>query len=197
MLAIRVGTLIDGHGGEPLSDAVVLVDGDKISQVSSAQEVEIPPGAEVLDAGDKTLLPGLVDAHVHIHTPGGPSANYALAEAREFEGTIALRAYSYGLQSLRMGFTSLRSMASPGLRRRCPAQRHRRGYRTGSSSASGGSGAEPHRWAHGQALLVTGGDDCRPYRGLRRTLGVPQSGPDPDQVGGGPYQDQCLRGQRP
>ncbi len=113
MLAIRAGTLIDGHGGEPLNDVIVLVDGDKISQVGLAAEVEIPPDAEILDAGDKTLLPGLVDSHVHIHTPGGPSDNYALAEAIEFEGTIALRAYSYGLQSLRMGFTSLRSMASP------------------------------------------------------------------------------------
>ena len=113
MLAIRAGTLIDGHGSEPVSDAVVLVDGDKISQVGLAAEVEIPPGSEIVDAGGKTLLPGLVDAHVHIHTPGGPTDNYALAEAAQFEGTIALRAYSYGLQALRMGFTSLRSMASP------------------------------------------------------------------------------------
>jgi imidazolonepropionase-like amidohydrolase len=113
MLAIRAGTLIDGRGGEPLSDAVVLVDGEKISQAGLAREVEIPLDAEVVDASDKTLLPGLVDSHVHIHTPGGPTENYALAEAREFEGTIALRAYSYGLQALRMGFTTLRSLGSP------------------------------------------------------------------------------------
>ena len=113
MLAIRAGTLIDGHGGAPFTDAVILVNGDKISQVGPARQIEIPPEVEVLDAGDKTLLPGLVDAHVHIHTPGGPSANYALAEASQFEATIALRACGYGLQALRMGFTSLRSMASP------------------------------------------------------------------------------------
>jgi imidazolonepropionase-like amidohydrolase len=114
MLAIRVGTLIDGCGGEPVNDAVVLVEGDRISQVGPVRQIEIPPNAEVIDAGAKTLLPGLIDAHVHIHTPGGSTDNYALAEARQFEGMIALRAYSYGMQALRMGFTSLRSVGSPG-----------------------------------------------------------------------------------
>jgi imidazolonepropionase-like amidohydrolase len=58
-------------------------------------------------------MPGLVDAHVHIHTPGGAIANYALAEAQEFQGTLALQAYSYARCDLEMGFTALRSVHSP------------------------------------------------------------------------------------
>ncbi len=113
MLAIRAGQLIDGYGEEPRRDAVVLVEGEKIAQVGPAQEIAVPPGAKIVDASDKTVLPGMVDAHVHIHTPGGPTDNYALAHLKELQGVLALRAYTYGLRALRMGFTSLRSLGSP------------------------------------------------------------------------------------
>jgi len=113
MLAIRAGKLIDGSGNEPLRDAVVLVEGEKILQVGLDREVETPAGAEVLDASGVTVMPGMVDAHVHIHTPGGPTDNYALAEASQFEGALALRACNYALRSLRAGFTTLRSLGSP------------------------------------------------------------------------------------
>lgn len=113
MLAIRAGTLIDGTGGEPLQDVVVLVEDQRIQSVGPAQAVEIPADATVVDASDKTVLPGLVDAHVHIHTPGGPIDNYALAQLQEYQGTLSLRAYTYGLRDLRMGYTTLRSVSSP------------------------------------------------------------------------------------
>lgn len=113
MLAIYAGTLIDGRGGEPVSDGRILLDGERIAAVGSAAQVEVPPQTEILDARDKTVMPGMVDAHVHIHTPGGPTDNYALAEARELEGTLALRALNYSLRSLHAGFTTLRSMGSP------------------------------------------------------------------------------------
>lgn len=113
MLAIRAGTLIDGTGGEPRQDVVVLVEDQRITAVGPAQEMEIPPNAEVVDVSDKTVLPGLVDAHVHIHTPGGPVDNYALAQLQKYQGALSLRAYTYGLKDLRMGFTTLRSLSSP------------------------------------------------------------------------------------
>jgi len=66
MIAIRGPRLIDGRGAEPLDDAVVLIEGNKIVKVGQSRKVEVPPEAEVLDATGKTVLPGLIDAHVHM-----------------------------------------------------------------------------------------------------------------------------------
>jgi len=66
MIAIRGGKLIDGTGAEPVDDAVVLIEENKIVGLGQQGEIEIPPDAEVLDATGKTVMPGLIDAHVHI-----------------------------------------------------------------------------------------------------------------------------------
>lgn len=66
MIAIQGGRLIDGTGAEPVDNAVVLIEEGKILGVGQQGEVEIPPDAEVVDATGKTVLPGLIDAHVHI-----------------------------------------------------------------------------------------------------------------------------------
>ena len=115
MLAIHAGQLIDGNGGAPLRDAVVLVEGKRILQVGAEQAVQVPPDAEVYDASDKTLMPGMVDAHVHIHTPGGLTRGRGtpLDQVAQPPGTLVLRAWSYAQQNLAMGFTTLRSVSSP------------------------------------------------------------------------------------
>ena len=66
VLAIKAGLLIDGDGGVPIKDAVVLIEGKKITAVGPAAMVTIPKGAEIIDASDRTVMPGLIDAHVHI-----------------------------------------------------------------------------------------------------------------------------------
>ena len=60
--------LIDGHGGEPVDDAAVLVEGNKISKVGKTADFgESPNGnMRVLDLGGKTLMPGLIEGHFHI-----------------------------------------------------------------------------------------------------------------------------------
>jgi imidazolonepropionase-like amidohydrolase len=57
--------VIDGTGANPIPNASVLVDGDRIAHVGPAAELPIPPGAAVLDAGGGTILPGIVDSHAH------------------------------------------------------------------------------------------------------------------------------------
>ena len=59
-------TLIDGRGGAPLLDAAVVVRGERIVAVGKRGSVNIPAGAEVIDAKGLTLLPGLIDSHFHI-----------------------------------------------------------------------------------------------------------------------------------
>jgi imidazolonepropionase-like amidohydrolase len=78
----------------------------------SAQEVA--SGGDVIDASLFTVLPGLVDAHTHIHTPGGATDNYALAQLKGTMATLALETYSHVLKDLSMGYTALRSLSSPG-----------------------------------------------------------------------------------
>ena len=66
VIAIVGATLIDGRGGPPVSDVVVIVKGERIEAVGNRASVKIPPGAEIVDAKGLTLLPGLIDSHFHI-----------------------------------------------------------------------------------------------------------------------------------
>lgn len=65
LLALIGGTLIDGNGGAPLRDAIVLINGDRIIEVGDRSRVVVPPGAKVIETTGKYILPGLIDAHVH------------------------------------------------------------------------------------------------------------------------------------
>ena len=69
-LAIVGGYLIDGHEGPPVRNSVVLVDGAKIVAVGTIDSLKVPPGAKVIDAAGYTVMPGLIDSHVHIDTLG-------------------------------------------------------------------------------------------------------------------------------
>jgi imidazolonepropionase-like amidohydrolase len=62
---IEVGLLIDGSGGEPMKDAVIVIEGKRVRAVGKKGAVNIPRGARVIQAGDKTAFPGLIDSHVH------------------------------------------------------------------------------------------------------------------------------------
>ena len=66
LIAIVGATLIDGRGGPPIADSVVVVKGEQIIAVGDRAALVIPPGAEIVDAKGLTLLPGLIDSHFHI-----------------------------------------------------------------------------------------------------------------------------------
>ena len=65
---IKAARLIDGKGGPPLERGAVLMEGDRIKAVGTEEAVVAPEGAQVkeYDYGDKTVLPGLIDCHVHL-----------------------------------------------------------------------------------------------------------------------------------
>jgi imidazolonepropionase-like amidohydrolase len=65
-IAITGVRLIDGSGGDPLERATVILDGDRIDAVGRAADVKIPKDAVVIEAEGMTLLPGLIDCHVHV-----------------------------------------------------------------------------------------------------------------------------------
>ena len=67
ILVIEGGTLIDGNGGAPVRDALIIIQGNKIAAVSRKGQTSYPAGAQVLRADGKFIVPGLMDAHCHYY----------------------------------------------------------------------------------------------------------------------------------
>jgi imidazolonepropionase-like amidohydrolase len=69
-VALVGATVIDGSGGEPIADAVVVLRADRIEAVGPRASVRIPRGARVVDVSGRWITPGLIDAHVHFFQSG-------------------------------------------------------------------------------------------------------------------------------
>src|SRR5579864_897151 len=70
--AIIGAVLIDGNGGPPITDSVVVVSGSRIRAAGARANVPIPAEADKINGAGKFLTPGLIDLHVHLGTRGGP-----------------------------------------------------------------------------------------------------------------------------
>ena len=109
--ALVGGRLIDGYGGAPLPDSVVLIDGERITAVGRQGEVPIPDGAEVISTEGMDVLPGLWDNHVHLMIVG--HADYDHWDRTYpplFRSTIMPAA---ARQLLLAGVTSARDLGAP------------------------------------------------------------------------------------
>jgi imidazolonepropionase-like amidohydrolase len=106
-VAIRAARLIDGKGGPPLTNAVVLVEGDRITQVGS--QLSVPTGTDVIDLGNATLLPGLIDCHTHLTMQPG---NYYDDLFRRTPIDYAVVAHIYARRTLDAGFTTVRDVGA-------------------------------------------------------------------------------------
>ena len=98
--------MIDGTGGTPLSDAAVVVDGQRIEAVGPRDTVAIPPGAEMVDLSGMTLLPGLIDCHDHLGHTG-----YGLMDRWELDAPASLRHIRTAQvlkDTLDMGYTAVK-----------------------------------------------------------------------------------------
>ena len=71
-IAVRAGRLFDSKSGQVLTRQVVLISGDRITEVGPEGQVKIPAGAQVVDLSRATVLPGLIDAHTHKFNNRGP-----------------------------------------------------------------------------------------------------------------------------
>ena len=106
MKAITGAMMIDGSGGAPVANAVVLIDDGEITAVGTTQAVQIPEGVEVIDAAGLTLMPGLIDTHDHL-----ASFSYEIASRwgiTEPRSTRHLRIASVLKQTLDSGYTAVR-----------------------------------------------------------------------------------------
>src|SRR3989442_15365588 len=70
--AIIGAVLIDGNGGPPITDSVVVISGSRIRAAGLRANVPIPAGSDKINGSGKFLTPGLIDLHVHLGARGGP-----------------------------------------------------------------------------------------------------------------------------
>lgn len=70
IVALKGGRIIDGRGGAPVIDGVVVMKGDRIVAVGNEADTPIPESARIIDTNGKTIMPGLIDIHVHFDILG-------------------------------------------------------------------------------------------------------------------------------
>jgi len=112
---VRAARMLDVRAGKVVPNAVVVIEGERISAVGAG--VAIPQGAEVIELGDATLMPGLIDCHTHLMDrsdhPGDPNS-YAIDLLTKSQAYRALEGAADARVTLRAGFTSVRDVESEG-----------------------------------------------------------------------------------
>lgn len=110
VVAIRAGTLIDGTGAAPVRNAVIVIRGDRIEAVGPS--VRVPAGARVIDLSRYTVLPGFIDAHVHLASRPLGVGDFVHRGVTDDEGDDALWGVADARATLLAGFTTVRDVGS-------------------------------------------------------------------------------------
>ena len=109
--ALVGGTLIDGHGGPPLRNSVIIVRGDRIEAVGQVGKLAVPAGADVISTEGMSVLPGLWDMHVHLMING--HADYAHWDRTYPSLFASVIMPASAKQLLLAGITSARDLGAP------------------------------------------------------------------------------------
>jgi imidazolonepropionase-like amidohydrolase len=108
--AIRAAQLLDVKSGALINNAVVLIEGERISAVGAG--LPIPSGAIVIDLGNMTIMPGLIDSHTHLlSSSDGDYGKMLLTKSQAYR---ALEGASNARRTLLAGFTSVRDVENEG-----------------------------------------------------------------------------------
>jgi len=108
-IAIKAARLFDGTSDQVTRNAVIVVQGNRITSIGG----DVPANAQVIDLGDATLLPGFIDAHVHLTMESGPNFyldffNSVMRQPAE----QALLATTYARKTIEAGFTTVRNVGA-------------------------------------------------------------------------------------
>ncbi len=108
-VAVRAGRLFDSKTGQMLTKQVVLIQGERITDVGPEDRIKIPEGAQVIDLSQATILPGLIDGHTHIYD--SLSAGARVNTSKEAWTIMAVKE---ARTDLRAGFTAARDVGTHG-----------------------------------------------------------------------------------
>jgi imidazolonepropionase-like amidohydrolase len=145
VIVLHAARLLDVEAGKIITPGEVLVDGERIAEAGAS--VKRPTGAEVVDLGDTTLLPGLIDAHIHLFLHPGHE------DAQTFEESVPQRTIAALLAAhddLMAGFTAERDMGTEGAGSADTAVRH---------AINGGRIPGPRLRISGNAIDILGGHE--------------------------------------
>ncbi len=104
------GTVIDGIHEEPIKKGVVIIEGNKITDVGEESSINIPKGAELIEG--KTIMPGMIDCHLHFCLNG--EADFGKLILETTMPMYGIRATVYAKRDIEAGFTTVREVGSPG-----------------------------------------------------------------------------------
>ncbi len=156
-IVLHAARLLDVKTGRILKPGEILVEGDRIAEVGTS--VKHPAGAEIIDLGDRTLLPGLIDAHIHLFLHPGAEDLQTVQESvpqRTITATLAAR------DDLMAGFTAERDMGTEGAGSADTAVRN---------AIDEGSIPGPRLRISGNAINILGGhEDAIGYNPEQRVL---------------------------
>jgi imidazolonepropionase-like amidohydrolase len=156
-IVLHAARLLDVKNGRLIKPGEILVQGERIIEVGTS--VKHPAGAEVIDLGDRTLLPGLIDAHVHLFLHPGAEDLQTVQESvpqRTITATLAAR------EDLMAGFTAERDMGTEGAGSADTAVR---------DAIDGGTIPGPRLRISGNAINILGGhEDAIGYNPAQRVL---------------------------
>ncbi|HKS28366.1 MAG TPA: amidohydrolase family protein [Pyrinomonadaceae bacterium] len=116
--ALRAARMIDVKTGTVVNNAVILIEGGRVKQAGA--NVAVPAGAEVIDLGNMTVLPGLIDCHTHLlqnynGALGGDDPNMILTVTQLGNVKRALLGVKMGMEDLEAGITVVRDLGNSGL----------------------------------------------------------------------------------
>ncbi len=162
--ALMGATLIDGNGNDPIENSTVLIESGKIAGVNRTRDFASSSDCRVLDVSGMTILPGMIDLHVHLASGGEAVApRVGLPAGLERSSALnALRTYAAARRTLDMGFTTVRDVGDAG-------------YSTVAvrDAVSTGLLEGPRIFPSGQYLTTTGGHADGMPIWLQRTDLVP------------------------
>ena len=113
-VAIKAVRLFDPRSESLLRDQVVLIQGDRVVEAGPSERVRIPPVAQVIDLGQATVLPGLIDAHTHLFLTGESAGRYDEQLLKESWQFRTIEAIVNAKKDLDAGFTTMRDLETEG-----------------------------------------------------------------------------------
>ena len=112
---LKEAKIIDGTGADPILNGAVVIEGQRVKEILPGDPGQLPSSAVLIDCRHQTLLPGLIDAHVHL---GAVDANILDQQRRYFPSLLVIMALKIMKETLDQGFTTARDAGGvdPGFR---------------------------------------------------------------------------------